>query len=308
MDLLRRLFGTTAIRGWSVASLVANGLLIVTGGIVRLTGSGLGCPTWPKCDETGYIPHPALGIHGVIEFGNRLLTFVLIVIAVATLVAAWRARTAGLPRRDLRILAVAAAAGIPLQGVIGGITVLVQLNPWVVGLHMVLSVILVAVCTTMVHRAWDVAHPPVPRAASTLMAVAFCLAILAVLTGIVTTGAGPHAGDGGAARNGLPLELVARVHATSVWLLIGVTVVTLFLTRARAVLVLLAVIALQGVIGYVQYFTGLPIALVAAHLAGVALLTTAATHALIATRPPAQARMRTLPPSGVPATKGSNAL
>ena len=122
--------------GW--ASLVANIGIVVTGGAVRLTGSGLGCPTWPRCTEEDFTPRGALDFHAAIEFGNRLLTFVLVAVAVLTFVAAVRTG-----RRHLVGLAVVLAAGIPLQAVIGGITVLTDLNPWIVSLHLLLSMALV---------------------------------------------------------------------------------------------------------------------------------------------------------------------
>ena len=123
-----------ALRRWAVASLVANLAIVVTGGLVRVTSSGLGCSTWPQCEPGSYVPHPDAGIHAYIEFGNRLLTFVLVIVAIGALLAAWRARdAAGAPRPLVRGLAIAIIAGIVAQAVIGGISVLVQLNPWVVG-------------------------------------------------------------------------------------------------------------------------------------------------------------------------------
>ena len=144
MDVLSVVRGRSALRRWAVVSLIMNMVIVVTGGLVRLTGSGLGCPTWPKCTDESYLTHPALGVHGAIEFGNRLLTFVLIIAAVLTFVSALLYREDGRPRRDLRWLTAGMALGIPLQGVIGGITVLTQLNPYVVALHLVLSMILIA--------------------------------------------------------------------------------------------------------------------------------------------------------------------
>jgi cytochrome c oxidase assembly protein subunit 15 len=121
-----------------------NIVIVVTGGLVRLTASGLGCPTWPRCTEDSYISHPELGIHGAIEFGNRLLTFVLILAAVLTFISALLYREDGRPRSDLRWLTGGLALGIPLQGVIGGIAVLTQLNPYIVALHLLLSMVLIA--------------------------------------------------------------------------------------------------------------------------------------------------------------------
>jgi len=149
-----------ALRRWAVASLLGNMGIVVTGGLVRVTGSGLGCPTWPQCTPGSYVPHAAADVHAFIEFGNRMLTFVLVVIAIGTFLAAWRARDeAGRPRRLVRGLALAAALGIPAQAVIGGVSVLTGLNPWVVGLHLVPSVALIVLCVVLVHETWPV--PPV---------------------------------------------------------------------------------------------------------------------------------------------------
>jgi cytochrome c oxidase assembly protein subunit 15 len=139
-------------RGWAWASLLANTIIIVTGGLVRLTASGLGCPTWPRCTDASFVPHAALGWHGAIEFGNRMLTYVLIVVAIGTFIAIWRwEHTSMFARR----LAFAMGIGIPFQGVVGGITVLTDLNPWVVSLHMVLSMALVVAATVLLTHVLD---------------------------------------------------------------------------------------------------------------------------------------------------------
>ena len=134
-----------------------NIAIVVTGGLVRLTGSGLGCPTWPRCTEDSYVSHPELGIHGAIEFGNRLFTLVLIIAAALTFISAMLYRDNGRPRTDLRWLAAGLALGIPLQGVIGGITVLTQLNPYVVGLHLLLSMVLISLAVWLVRKTWHIA-------------------------------------------------------------------------------------------------------------------------------------------------------
>ncbi len=273
MDLV----GTpAALRRWTIASLVANMGLVVTGGLVRITGSGLGCSTWPQCEPGSYTPHGDAPLHAYIEFGNRLLTFVLAAVAIGTFVAAWRARdAAGRPRRHLRGLALAAGLGIPAQAVIGGLSVLTTLNPWVVGLHMVVSVALIVLCVLMVHDAFDVgpveARPLIRR----LVLLASGLGLLAVLLGIVVTGAGPNSGDGGAARSGLDPLWTARIHSLTVWAVVATTVVLLWLVRRdpsvrRAAVLLLVVELLQGAVGYAQYFLGLPPALVALHMLGTA--------------------------------------
>ena len=288
MDLLT---SRVALRRWTVASLVSNMTLIVTGGLVRVTQSGLGCSTWPQCEPGSYLPHPEAGAHAFIEFGNRLLTFVLVAVALGTLLAAWRARdAAGNPRRRLRALALWAAAGIPAQAIIGGISVLTNLNPWVVGAHLLPSVALIVICVAMVHEAAELRPDPgVGQGARWVARGVFLLGMVAMVLGAVVTGSGPNSGDGGAARNGLGLEAVARVHALSVWALIAGTLVLLVLARGtvtarRATIVVLAMELLQGLVGYAQYFLGLPSALVVAHMAGTALFAAAVSHLLLVTR------------------------
>lgn len=275
-----------ALRLWTAGSLAGNMLLIVTGAVVRLTKSGLGCPTWPRCTPDSYTPRGELGIHGLIEFGNRTLTFVLIALVIGTFVTAWRTRDEeGQPRRRLRLLAFLSGIGIPLQGVIGGVTVRTQLNPWVVSLHLLLSVVLIGICVTMVHLAYGLRRRPVTATASRVVLGIFALSGLVVVLGTVVTGAGPHSGDGGAQRNGLEVETAAKAHAWAVWVLVAATVALLALTRDRLVAVLLLIELAQGAVGYVQYFTGLPLALVALHLVGVACFTAWTVHVLLTLRP-----------------------
>ena len=276
-----RLFGTVgALRAWAVASLVVNMVIIVTGAVVRLTSSGLGCPTWPQCSGSSYVPRAELGVHGVIEFANRMLTFVLIVLAIGTVVAAFRVKAteAGATTKPIRTLAIIVGLGIPLQGVVGGITVLTQLNPWIVSVHMLLSVAIIGLCVVMVHRTYDVAALAVPRLVRRLVLGIVVVTGLVIILGTLVTGAGPHAGDGGVQRNGISPDLAAHVHAAAVWLLLILTVVTLVITRSRLVATLFAVQLLQGVIGYGQYLTGLPIVGVALHMAGLAVLAAATVH------------------------------
>ena len=288
MDLVS---SPAALRRWAIASLVANMGLVLTGGLVRVTGSGLGCSTWPQCEPGSYVPHPEAGAHGLIEFGNRLLTFVLIAVAVATFVAAWRARDEqGRPRRDLRRLAFWAAIGVPAQAVIGGISVLAQLNPWVVSLHLLASVAIIIVCVVLLHRSSGGSAEPVPALPGRLARAVFALGMVVVVLGTVVTGAGPNSGDGGAERNGLDLELVAKIHAGSVWVTLIVLAALLWTARGvpalrRPAWLVLAVSALQGAIGYTQYFLGNPPALVAVHMVGTALFAAAVALLLVSGRP-----------------------
>ncbi|MFV0429151.1 MAG: COX15/CtaA family protein [Arachnia sp.] len=285
MDLARlvdRLFGSErALRVWLTASLLANMGIVVTGAVVRVTSSGLGCPTWPRCSADAYVPHAELGIHGAIEFGNRLLTFVLIILAVGAFAAAWRVRGHG---ARVWWLTLIVGLGIPLQGVIGGITVLTRLNPWIVAAHLLVSVAIIVVSTWALATAVG-PRPHVPsRGAARLARLTFAIAMVSVWLGTVVTGAGPHAGDAEVPRNGFDIEAVARVHSASAWVLIVSLVLTIVALRRakaspglRAAWFLAATVALQGVIGYLQYFNGLPVWLVTLHLVGVSVVTAAAS-------------------------------
>ncbi|SEQ56721.1 COX15/CtaA family protein [Microlunatus flavus] len=289
--LLRLVTGADAMRRWAVAALAINVLIVVTGGLVRLTASGMGCPTWPECSDGSFVAHPELGVHGAIEFGNRLLTFVLIVVVALTWITALRFRDARRPevrggrRRDLRWLAGGLLLGIPAQIVIGGISVLTHLNPWVVGLHFVVSMVLVGLATALVRQAWASRRADVRHGLGRLAGrVAFAGMVLAVWLGTVVTGSGPHAGDLGAVRNGLDGGQLAHLHAAAVWVTIAATVVCLALTRSRAVVLLLVVEVLQAAIGLAQYHLGVPVGLVALHLLGASLSVAAATNVLLAVR------------------------
>jgi cytochrome c oxidase assembly protein subunit 15 len=288
---LRRLDAHLRPLAW--ATLVANCVLVVTGGAVRLTGSGLGCPTWPRCDENAFTPRHALTVHSAIEFGNRTLTFVLAAIAVATLVAAWQSG-----RRDLRLIALVIVLGIPAQAVIGGITVLTDLNPWIVSFHLVCSMVIIALAVLFLRRVAGPAPLRQPRAQSRpgalglLATLNYAVGWVVLYVGTVVTGSGPHAGDAKAPRNGLDPLQISQVHADVVFLFVGLTVGLAFALSAagaspesvRAARVLLAVQVAQGAIGFVQYFTDLPVVLVGFHMLGAAVITAVMTWLLLAVR------------------------
>ncbi|GAA1923648.1 COX15/CtaA family protein [Nocardioides marmoribigeumensis] len=272
------------------ASLVANIGIVVTGGVVRLTGSGLGCPTWPRCTDEAFTPHQALSYHSAIEFGNRTLTFVLAAVAVATFVVAYR-----VGRRGPLRLAVLLALGVPAQALLGGITVLVDLNPWVVAGHLLLSMAMISVAVLLLRRVYDEDRPrvrAVPPALARLAALTYAAGWAVLYVGTVVTGSGPHAGDASSPRNGLDPRGMSQLHADLVFLLVGLTVgllLALLATRARpqavrAAKALLAVELAQGLVGFVQYFTGLPVLVVAVHLLGSAVVAAAMTWALVETR------------------------
>ncbi len=258
-------------------------MIVLTGGLVRLTGSGLGCPTWPKCTDESFTPHRELGSHGVIEFGNRMLTYVLVAVVVGLYVTIrrWPAAT-----REQHRLALVIVLGVPFQAVIGGISVLTDLNPWVVSLHLVLSMLLVATSILLVFRIRGVASGGLVRAATGRVISMYVVLWVVVYLGTVVTGSGPHAGDADAPRNGLDPHVMSHVHAASVYVLVALTALLCFqlrkLPEGRLALLLLAVELAQGTIGFVQYFTDLPIALVAAHLVGAAALIATGTYVLLA--------------------------
>lgn len=287
MDLVNRILGNEkAMRRWYVASLICNMGIILTGGIVRLTGSGLGCPTWPECFEGSFVPHAEAGVHGAIEFGNRLLTFVLAIAALGSFVATWLVRGRG---TKLWWLTLGIGLGIPGQAIIGGITVLTQLNTWVVALHLLLSVALIVLCVWAIMLARGGRPDPVTRGQRSMVVATFVSGMLVIWLGTVVTGAGPHAGDADVARNGLDIHTWARLHGISTWVFVALSVATVVRLRGhgrsrRAGLAVLATVVFQAVVGYTQYFLGLPEPLVALHLAGLTLVTAAVAWLLFASR------------------------
>jgi heme a synthase len=287
--LPRRVQSAVALRRFALASVVANVVIVVTGGAVRLTDSGLGCPTWPRCTEGSLTPTSKLAGHGVIEFANRQLTFVLALIAIATWLVAMAIR------RE-RSLATIAAVGIPAQAVLGGLTVLTHLNPWLVALHFLLSMSLIAVTYLLWTRLRvDAGRAAVPDVALGLARITVLVTAATLVIGTVVTGSGPHAGDtqnGKVHRTGLQVSSMAQLHADAVMVLVGLTVGLLALVYAlrlpvvvrRAAAVLLGVELAQGVIGYTQYFLGVPPVLVAFHMLGACLVWLAALQVLLAVR------------------------
>ncbi len=274
---------TATLRGWALAAVVANAGITVSGAVVRVTNSGLGCPTWPRCTPDSFVPvaHPEVApINMAIEFGNRLVTFLVLVIGVACWVAAHRLQ----PRRaSLVKLAWLQPIGIIAQALWGGVVVSTLLNPFTVGMHYLLSIGLTAACWALYARAGEgdaparrLVHRDVRRLGHALLAAVFTL----LVAGVLVTGTGPHSGDELASRFDLDIESVARLHADVAYLVVGLTFALLFalhVTRAprrarRAALALLVVELLQGVIGYTQYFLGVPAALVALHVVGSTLV------------------------------------
>lgn len=255
--------------------------LILTGGAVRLTGSGLGCPTWPECTPGSYTPvsNQAEGaLHAWIEFGNRLLTFGLVAISLIVL-----AHVLITKRRDLRVLAAGQLLGILGQGVLGGITVLTDLHPLPVAGHLLLSIILVAAAASL----YDRREAPIEKIQqsdkliSLLSKSHITLSFAVIVLGTLVTGSGPHAGDAQARRFEFDIRTIATLHADAVIALFGLTLALAVALRTNKVILkkiyIFTLIALaQGAIGYIQYFTGIPEILVATHLLGATLLWIAA--------------------------------
>ena len=193
MKLIKAIFSPNRLRAYAWASLLSQILIVVTGALVRLTGSGLGCPTWPRCTEDSFVTVPEMGWHGVIEFGNRLLTFVLIIIALLTFIVV--RRTARNLRHGLTWPALLLGLGILAQALLGGLTVLTGLNSWVVGAHFLVSGILISFASVLVWRVYSPVHVPVSYTAVLLAWPIFLVGWITVIVGVVVTGAGPHAGD-----------------------------------------------------------------------------------------------------------------
>jgi cytochrome c oxidase assembly protein subunit 15 len=252
--------------------------LIVTGGSVRLTGSGLGCPTWPECTPGSYtpIPNQAEGqLHAWIEFGNRLLTFVLFFCAVAVVIIAIRKSKFANNRQRIRLLAGLQVLGILGQGILGGITVLTDLHPLTVASHYLLSIFLIAGAISLRYELIGVKTQEVEGVLRFFVPILLWLTLLVLIAGTVVTGSGPHAGDDEAERFGFDPRTVSIIHADLVIALIVTTVILFFVARqmgskeiGRRLGIFIVIILAQGLIGYIQYFTDLPEALVAAHLIG----------------------------------------
>ncbi len=268
MKLRRFLYG---------ALLTLQAGLVLTGGAVRITGSGLGCPTWPECTPGSYtpVPHQAEGqLHAWIEFGNRLLTFALVAIALAVLINVLYRK-----RRDLRSLALGQVLGILGQGILGGITVLTDLHPLPVAGHLLLSIILIAGAASLYSRREYSARPRTDLDKLTKRVSLFHIGLtfVAIILGTIVTGSGPHAGDEKAQRFTFDIRTISWLHADVVIALLGLTAAYYILVRndsqlLRRVQVFLVIALAQGAIGYIQYFTGIPEILVAAHLLGATLV------------------------------------
>ena len=344
-----RLTSPKRLRLFVWLSLATQILIVVTGGLVRLTGSGLGCPTWPKCTDESLVSTSEMGIHGVIEFGNRLLTFVLLIVAlltfstilrvladrtqllslvygffgfVALFVVGLALAVRSLDGLSISMLAAASLGGLAtaasfamfarkkdpkgltlpsfglgfgiiLQAVVGGITVVTKLNSWIVGIHFLISSLLIALASLLVFRALPKAASEVSPSARALSVPTIVVGAVAIVVGVLVTGAGPHAGDALTPRNGLDLEIWQHYHSYPGYLMLGLIASQLFLqTRhtgfsianlaTRSLMLLLGVTILQALVGVAQARMGVPEYLVALHMLGAAVLSSMLTFQYLA--------------------------
>lgn len=357
MNAVKRFwFGTLVsparLRLYVWLSLATQILIVVTGGLVRLTGSGLGCPTWPKCTEESLISTSEMGIHGLIEFGNRLLTFVLLVVALLTFIVVTRRAELGrvllaptlaffggvaifilglvahnflglgpvaiavfllsllvmlafgvfvvrkakkLEPKGLVWPAFMLGVGIILQAVVGGITVLTGLNSWIVGLHFVISMVLIALASLLVWRALPKPSGQLSGANIFLAPFTAVVSVVTILVGVVVTGAGPHAGDASTPRNGFDLEVWQHYHSYPGYLMIALIAIQLAsqwrLTRSlwrdlgtRILTILFLVSAQQAILGVAQSRMGVPELMVGAHMLGAAVLASLVTFQLLSAK------------------------
>jgi len=284
------------LRTWQhrtlIANLVAQTGIVLTGATVRLTASGLGCPTWPECVAGSIAPtsEQTEAFHKYIEFGNRLLTFVLLIVAIASLFAVYKhnqdRRLAGLAkRRSLTVLALGVLLGIFAQAVLGGITVLTGLHPLIVAAHFMVSIGLITVAVILLVKAQEAGDRPVSlqvaRPIDLGMRIHIWLALVVIAVGTLVTGSGPHAGDtNDIVRLGFEFRNITTIHAALVWLYLGLTtglLIALLATSApkhvtRQAWIVVGVCIAQGFVGYTQFFTGLPWGLVAVHVLGACVI------------------------------------
>ncbi|WP_395243078.1 heme A synthase [Agromyces sp. MMS24-K17] len=283
------------IRVFAWLSFLAQTTIIATGGAVRLSGSGLGCPTWPTCTADSLVPTDELTYHSLIEFGNRLMTGVVGILAAIVVVLLWRLRA---NRRDLWTLALVVLGGIVAQAIVGGITVWTGLNPFIVGFHYVSSLLLVCVTAAFLARLDTVPGPrerAVPGWYAGLTHATSAVLAISIVFGVLTTGAGPHSGDAEAGRNGFEAELLEHVHAWPGYALLALTVVLvvaawrLKLPTLGWATVLLAIEVVQVLVGLYQARNGLPPVLVGIHMVLAALTAAAMTLVILRLKRPVHA-------------------
>lgn len=244
--------------------------IVVTGALVRLTGSGLGCPTWPQCAADSFVPVESQveGFHKWIEFGNRLLTFVVFAIAILsfTYLLYQRRKRRSLPKNVLKLAAIP-VLGTIAQAILGGITVLTDLNPYTVAAHFLLSIVIIyfSVLNRIIAEFPAIIYKSANQ--NILARLLLLVGSIVIFLGVITTGSGPHAGDEVAQRFSIDTQIVAWLHADMVWLFTGLIIASYFVNRNLWLYKLTITVLLQMVVGYSQWFTDLPWALVAIHVA-----------------------------------------
>ena len=264
---------------------ILQSAIVVTGGAVRLTGSGLGCPTWPQCTGSSYrpIPHQAQGqLHAWIEFGNRLITVLLVLVILLAVLGAliWSRKFERAAKRKIQGLAALQILGIVGQIVLGGITVLTHLNPYAVASHFLLSILVIAAALSLRNRVLQSARSATDMPIRQLTQAIFALTAIVITLGTLVTGSGPHAGDLTAKRFPFDARSIAWLHADSVIALFSLAIglYLIFIVKGNQLELknkvgqFIAIALGQGIIGYTQYFTHVPELLVAAHLLGATLL------------------------------------
>lgn len=290
------------LQRWTLAVLVTNVAIVLSGALVRLTGSGLGCPSWPTCNQGSFVPVPDVDhapINQAIEFGNRLFSGVVLLVAIGALLRIRRElvarRDAARPTDEVARLVVPArlvVAGVVAQAIVGAFVINTDLTPLVVGFHFTASVVIIAIALVLHRRAVGHVPVPVPPPAAWLARAVAPVAFLVLALGTIVSGAGPHAGDADTARLAVDIRTMAVAHADLVWLLVGMTVATVLLGRAlgveslrRAATLLLVAELVQGGIGYLQYAMGIPAWLVMLHVVGSMAVWITALRVALAVRP-----------------------
>jgi cytochrome c oxidase assembly protein subunit 15 len=294
------------LRALSVAAVVTQAGIAVTGSVVRVTGSGLGCPSWPRCLPGSLVPARRDGVawlHQWVEFGNRMFTGVVGLVALACLVAALLARPR---RRRLVALAAAMPAGVAAQAVIGGVTVRTGLAWWTVSVHFLVSMVLVWLAVLLVHAVDEGDAPPRPLTsplARRLLTVAVGLLAMLLAAGTAVTAAGPHAGDADTPRLGVAVQTLARLHSGVLFAFLAVLVAIGVVTpRTRRYGQLLAAVLAQGALGFVQYATGVPEVLVSLHVLGATLVVVATARLWVSARDRGPAALPPRPAHALAAT------
>ena len=263
---------TVSATGLRLLGLVvfSQAAIVVTGALVRLTGSGLGCPTWPQCAADSFVPVESQveGFHKWIEFGNRLLTFVVFAIAILSFayLLYQRRKRRSLPKNVLKLAAIP-VLGTIAQAILGGITVLTDLNPYTVAAHFLLSIVIIyfSVLNRIIAEFPAIIYKSANQ--NILARLLLLVSSIVIFLGVITTGSGPHAGDEVAQRFSIDTQIVAWLHADMVWLFTGLIIASYFVNRNLWLYKLTITVLLQMVVGYSQWFTDLPWALVAIHVA-----------------------------------------